>query len=203
MKVKQLKNGRIYLSEVWTKINFTDFYEVSDLGRVRSTTHLTTQTNTLGTYTRVYLGKIIKPRKAKNGYLYVSIKIKGEFKSVKVHRLVAEHFIPNVENKPEVNHINGIKVDNAVSNLEWNTSSENKRHAFELGLNSNPKSEKAKNYRGDVLVFKDGVLIDTLKGHEDIISKGYTSCGVSSVLTGKAKTHRGCTFKIEREYDEH
>lgn len=189
--------------EIWTKINFTDFYEISNLGSIRSVDHVTTQTNTFGTFSRVYFGKVLKPRKSKNGYLYVSINIGGIIKSVKIHRLVAEHFIPNIENKPEVNHINGIKTDNAVSNLEWNTSSENKRHAFAIGLKSNPKGEKARNYRGNVLVFKDGVSIDVLKGHEDIVTKGYTSCGVSSVLTGRAKTHRGCTFKIEKEDYEH
>lgn len=51
-----------------------------------------------------------------------------------LHRLVALHFIPNPENKPEVNHIDGNKANNSVSNLEWNTSSENKQHGIALGL---------------------------------------------------------------------
>lgn len=70
-----------------------------------------------------------------NGYLYVSVKRTGGKRTYKsVHRLVAEYWIPNPENKPWVNHINGIKTDNSVVNLEWTTISENIQHAYRTGL---------------------------------------------------------------------
>ena len=73
---------------------------------------------------------ILKPHKGRRGYLLISI----NDKSCKIHRLVAEAFIPNPENKPQVNHINGDKECNWFRNLEWNTSRENIHHAIEHNL---------------------------------------------------------------------
>lgn len=68
------------------------------------------------------------------GYKVAHWSVKGVLKSQAVHRLVAKLFIPNIDNKPDVNHINGIKTDNYVENLEWVTKVENMRHAVKLGL---------------------------------------------------------------------
>jgi hypothetical protein len=87
-----------------------------------------------------------KPRKLKpiimpNGYYKVNININGKEKLVSLHRLVAEAFIPNPENKPEVNHKNGNKGINAAYNLEWNTSKENIEHAWRTGLKTAMKGD--------------------------------------------------------------
>ena len=79
----------------------------------------------------------IKKLKACNvgaGYLKIQIWNNNKGKQIYVHRLVAETFIPNLENKPEVNHKNGIKTDNRVQNLEWSTPKENMDHAKSTGL---------------------------------------------------------------------
>lgn len=83
----------------------------------------------------VYSKKVkLKPKKNKDGYLVVSVRKNKKAFSRLIHRLVAQTFINNQENKPMVNHINGIKTDNSVSNLEWCTASENSKHAWQTGL---------------------------------------------------------------------
>jgi hypothetical protein len=79
------------------------------------------------------------------GYCFVSLSKKGIAKNYKIHRLVAQAYINNPENKPQVNHKNGVKTDNYISNLEWNTQSENIQHSYDTGLRSFSDKQKARN----------------------------------------------------------
>ena len=76
----------------------------------------------------------LKPILGNTGYYQISLSNKGESRNLTIHRLVANAYLSNDENKREVNHINGIKTDNRLENLEWATSSENRQHAFDTGL---------------------------------------------------------------------
>lgn len=78
--------------------------------------------------------KVLKPLLNKVGYLQLGLYISGKQTRKYLHRLIAEAFIPNPENKPEVNHIDGNKQNNSISNLEWVTPSENRKHAYTIGL---------------------------------------------------------------------
>jgi hypothetical protein len=113
--------------ERWKEIkNYEDCYEISDLGRVRRT-----KASPQG---KTYIGKILKPRIGKTGYYQARLHKNGVTKFLYTSRLVAEAFIPNPDNKPDVNHKNGIKSDNSATNLEWVTKSENMQHAIKNGL---------------------------------------------------------------------
>ena len=101
--------------EIWKPIkDFEGYYEVSNIGRVRSLN-----------YKRTGKEKILKNIKDYKGYLEVVLTKNGKRKQFKVHRLVAEAFIPNPENKPCIDHINTVKSDNRVENLRWATYKEN------------------------------------------------------------------------------
>lgn len=119
----------------------SDYYEVSSSGRVRSKSRVYNITRTMKssglTHTRRYRlkGRILSQVDTGNsGYYQVFPSLEGKSYSIPVHRAVALAFIPNPENKPEVNHIDGNKHNNCVTNLEWATRDENHHHARENGL---------------------------------------------------------------------
>ena len=107
--------------EVWRPVKgFEGFYEVSDQGRVRSLDRVVRGANAMSDSYQINLkGRILNKGTALNGYQFVVLSKEGKHKHATVHRLVAEAFIPNPDNLPEINHKDENKANNVVSNLEW------------------------------------------------------------------------------------
>ena len=124
---------------IWKPIMYKDKeikYEISNTGLVRNTKSGHTLSGSITEF----------------GYVKVSLKINNKmFHTFKIHRLVAIAFIPNPDNKPEVNHINGKKILNWVGNLEWTTSAENKHHAIEHGYYDNASFTKLGEERSNAI----------------------------------------------------
>lgn len=123
-----VRQEEVSVNEAWMKVRGFPNYSISSTGKIRNDTN----------------GYIRKQRFDKDGYLTCMLYDHQKMKNVKVHRLVADAFILNPDNKPQVNHINGDKTDNRVSNLEWCTSSENQIHAFRV-LDSKERRRKLSN----------------------------------------------------------
>jgi len=123
--------------EYKTILNTNDRYLISDSG-------ILVTLNWKGSGKRMEF----KPALDKKGYLRTAIIINGKASTIKLHRLVAQAFIPNPKNKPQVNHINGIKNDNRVENLEWCTGKENVAHAIKNGFILIPTCSKELKARG-------------------------------------------------------
>ena len=129
------------MEEIWKDIKgYEELYQISNFGRIKSF------------YKK---GKILKTSYQYMKYGYIREKIdlskNGKKKSLKVHRLVAEAFIPNPENKPQINHIDGNPLNNNVFNLEWCTNQENIIHSYKcLRTKKYDESKIIKQYKNNV-----------------------------------------------------
>ena len=166
----------------WRDIDETDGrYSVSSMGDVRRNPIKQMQSNGVP---HVYKERILKKQLNNWGYYCVNYNINGRIVRRCVHRLVAEAFIPNLDNKPQVNHIDGIKTNNRVDNLEWVTQSENNLHAF------NVLDKKVKR----VECIDTGEVFRSVKSAAEAL--GVCLPTLSDHLHGNSKTCRGKRYRI-------
>lgn len=138
---------------------------------------------------------------SKDGYLKVNLYKDGKGSSKRIHRLVAEAFIPNPDNKPDVNHKDGNKHNNNVENLEWVTKSENMIHAYETGLNKphasygmlGKKNPNAGSKGKRVRIIETGEEFDSIK--DCAASFGGSDRAICECLVGRQHTHRDYHFE--------
>lgn len=176
-------------NEIWKDIpNYEGYYKISNLGNVYSVR-----------------SKKILINNNLGDYLSVTLSIRGHKKINTIHRLVAINFIDNYCNKPEVNHINGIKTDNRVENLEWVTKSENGIHAFKNGLSKPNKTNLGnfgeKSFRKRSLNVYD-LSMNLLSTHSTIrdasIKYNMSESSISNYLNNKTKNKSGLIWKEKK-----
>ena len=172
------------MKEIWKDVfNYEGIYQVSNLGNIRILKNMKK--------------KILQ--NDKDGYKIIILSKKGKKSTKRVHRLVAEAFIPNPENKSYVNHKNGIKSNNCIKNLEWVTPSENNTHYYRVLGNKSPNFGKyGKNNHSSkvVLQIKNNKIIAEFYGCNE--AQRITGINhISAVCLGKRKTSGGYKWKYK------
>lgn len=180
--------------ESWKDIvGFEGLYQVSNLGQIKSVQRVIVRSDGRS---KSIKERILKPQKYSNKYLFVGLWKENICSQHMVHRLVAIHFIPNPENKPEVNHRLGIKEDNRASELEWMTCSENGLHAYEIGLKKPAGTGKTNELNGhSKKIAQLDLNGNTIKiwpsGREIKRQMNFDSSCISECARGKQKTAYG------------
>lgn len=176
--------------EIWKDIEgYEGLYQVSNKGRVKRLASYIS--NGKGEYFKEE--HVLSLGKNKQGYCQVGLSKNNKIKSFRVHRLVAKAFIHNPQNKKEVNHINELKDDNRVENLEWCTSSENSRHGTRNERITKTKRKNGAFYERSVIQVdaKTGEYIRKWKSISDAEKAGFDSGHISACCKKKLRTHKG------------
>lgn len=175
--------------EFWKDIDgYEGLYQISSHGRVKSVNRITSNGRNIKE-------RILKFEIDKGGYLRLNLSKNGKREKFKAHRLVALHFIPNPEKKPEVNHTKGDKFNNYYKDLEWHTRQENIEHSFEEKLHSKPRK---KVYCQELDIVFDSIMEAKRKLNID-------NSSISKCCKGKAKyagrhsiTNEKLTWRYEK-----
>ena len=186
--------------ENWKDIKgYEGLYQVSDLGRIKS---LARDIYCQNGIVRHIEEKILAFNLDRGGYQYVALSLNGKAKSIKVHRLVALAFIPNPENKSQINHKNEVKTDNSVENLEWCDAAYNVNYGTRNErMVKNRRYPKLGNHPKAKPVFCEELnkTFDCAKRVEEEL--GIWGTSILKVCKGKGKTAGGFHWKYADEND--
>ena len=194
-------------NEIWKPIKgFEGFYEISNYGRVKSVKRTIRSGKGYGKHE--YGGRILKHSET-NGYSRVTL-CKGRLLSYfSVHRLVAEAFIPNPDNKPEIDHINTLRNDNRAVNLRWVTKIENARNPNTVKNRKNNHKNGSHKLVGELNKFSKPLIAINVKDGstlrfsclKDAYRQGFNLGHVSECANGTRTTHKGYEWFFEKEYN--
>lgn len=164
--------------ETWVNVKNFEHYQVSNLGRIRRNGHILSGGLDPDGYRTVLLYPIPT----------------GKRKNVRIHRLIAEHFLDNQNNYPQINHINGIKDDNRAENLEWITAKRNVQHSIQLGL----RTDESKNKPVAKCDSKTGEILKIYPSIKATIADGFLRNNVGACCRNERgrKTHKGFVWKF-------
>lgn len=173
------------MNEIWKDTYiYGQQYQISNYGRVRNK----------------FSGHILTPQIDNKGYLRVRMSFHDKKATAKVHRLVAMAFIPNPENKPQVNHIDTDKKNNCVDNLEWVTNGENQIHAFETGLNYVTGKAGRKRICVSKIDLMTGTVLETYPSIAKAAEKNKVyETNIRKVTLGERKSAGGFGWRVESE----
>lgn len=182
--------------EIWKDIKgFEGVYQISNLGRVKSLPRYTVQKHWVEE-------RILNSHHNNSGYCDISLYQDTKRVHKKIHRLVAEAFLPNPYNLPEVDHIDTNKDNNCVWNLRWCTHSENHLNP----LTRKRRSETLEKISKKICVFKDGKLLHIFKSYAELDKTSQSVLGVKlwsvharEVVKGEKASYKGYTFTEYRE----
>lgn len=167
------------MKERWLPMPNNPRYQISNYGNIKSLS-----------YNKSGKEKLLKKFLTKYGYETVSIQENGKSKTKWVHRLVAELFIPNPENKPQVNHIDGNKSNNRADNLEWATGSENVQHYYYVlkgRTKKIPSGRKIGWQRKPVICVETGEIFPSIRSAAESI--GVCDKAISQLLSNPPNRH--------------
>lgn len=168
-------------------------YEISNLGNVRSVTRKVIRRN--GRVISIK-GKDMAMRTDEKGYMRVCLNNNGKTKRVAVHRLVAMAYLPNPDNKPQINHIDGNKGNNCVWNLEWCTNGENQKHAYRTGLKHSVDSSGRPKVRVAMIDPVSGEQVATFESFNEAARKmKIFAPNIRKVVLGERNTTGGWKWK--------
>jgi len=188
------------MKEIWKFVtDYENLYEVSNYGKVKSVKRITTDKNGISYKKKE---KILKPSINKYGYLQVGLSKNNKLNSFTVHSLVAKAFINNEQNKPTVNHIDGNKLNNIETNLEWATKSEQAIHSLNMNLRVVPCSWNNKfggNHGASKKVSQYDLHNNLIQEFDSLIDAGNhinkNPSGITQVCKGRKKTCGGFIWK--------
>lgn len=185
--------------EEWRPVvGYEGLYVVSSFGRIASM-KMALKRGRNGVFYRQQ--RLLKPVKMTIGYLAVSLTKNGKVTQEYLHRLVSKAFLPNPNNYPQIDHIDGSRDNNMVTNLKWCTGSQNVLNPITRIRNSSSKKSKQKR-REKVVCIRNGNVERIYDSPKQATIDGFDHSCVVAVCNNKQKSHHGCQFVYLSDYEK-